>query len=286
MRSPSALATHGEHACFGGRLGFYGRHSEALGLEARFAVFLPARALAGERVPALYALAGLTSNEETFLTKSGALRFAAEHGLAMVASDTSPRGAGIEGEDDDWDFGTGAGFYLDATEPPWSAHYRMGSHVSRELPDWSEAEFPIDPARRGIIGHSMGGHGALVLALGEPGRWQSVSALAPIANPAAVPWGEKAFSRYLGADRSRWAAHDATLLLRAGHVHPGTILVDQGEADQFLSSQLHPEALEQAAQAAGQALTLRRHPGYDHSYWFIQTVIADHLSHHAAILRG
>ena len=280
-----SLITHGEHACFDGRLGFYGRHSEALGLEARFAVFLPARALAGERVPALYALAGLTSNEETFLTKSGALRFAAEHGLAMVASDTSPRGAGIPGEDDDWDFGTGAGFYLDATEAPWSAHYRMGSHVSRELPDWSEAEFPIDPACRGIIGHSMGGHGALVLALGEPGRWQSVSALAPIANPAAVPWGEKAFSRYLGADRARWAAHDATLLLRSGHLHPDTILVDQGEADQFLSSQLHPEALEQAAHAAGQALTLRRHRGYDHSYWFIQTVIADHLSHHAAILQ-
>ena len=200
------------------------------------------------------------------------------------APDTSPRGAGIEGEDEDWDFGTGAGFYLDATEAPWSAHYRMASHVGRELPDWVEAAFPVTPDRRGILGHSMGGHGALVLALREPGRWQSVSALAPIANPAAVPWGEKAFGRYLGDDRARWAPHDATLLLRAGHVHPDRILVDQGESDQFLASQLHPEALEQAAQAAGQALTLRRHRGYDHSYWFIQTVIADHVSHHAAIL--
>ena len=283
--SAAALVTRSEHACFGGRLGFYGRHSAALGLEARFAVFLPPRALAGDRVPALYALAGLTASEETFVTKSGALRFAAEYGLAIVATDTSPRGAGITGEDDDWDFGTGAGFYLDATEPPWSAHYRMGSHVGHELPGWAEAAFPIDASRRGIVGHSMGGHGALVLALGEPERWQSVSAFAPIANPAAVPWGEKAFSRYLGADRTRWAAQDATLLLRAGRTHPGTILVDQGEADQFLSDQLHPDALEQAARSSGQALTLRRHPGYDHSYWFIQSFIADHLSHHAAALR-
>jgi S-formylglutathione hydrolase len=281
-----ALATRSEHACFGGRISFYSRYSEALGLEARFAVFLPAQVLAGHPVPALYALAGLTCTEETFVTKSGALRFAAEQGLAIVAPDTSPRGAGIAGEEEDWDFGTGAGFYLDATEAPWSAHYRMGSHVSRELPGWVEADFPIVPSRRGIIGHSMGGHGALVLALREPERWASVSALAPIVNPGAVPWGEKAFGRYLGADRTRWAAHDASMLLRAGHTHPTTILVDQGEADQFLAAQLHPDALDQAAQSAGQALTLRRHPGYDHSYWFIQTVIADHLSHHAALLNG
>ena len=280
------FTTRSEHGCFDGRIGFYSRPSEALGLEARFAVFLPPRALAGEPVPAIYALAGLTCNDETFVTKSGALRFAAEQGLAIVACDTSPRGAAIAGEDEDWDFGTGAGFYLDATEAPWSAHYRMGSHVSRELPEWAEADFPIVAGRRGILGHSMGGHGALVLALSEPDRWQSVSALAPIANPTAVPWGEKAFRRYLGADRSSWAAHDASLLLRAGHTHPATILVDQGEADQFLSNQLHPEALEQAAREAGQALTLRRHRGYDHSYWFIQSVIADHLSHHAAILNG
>lgn len=286
MSLTNRLTTRSEHACFDGRIGFYHRHSDALGLEARFAVFLPQHALAGERVPALYALAGLTCNEETFVTKSGVLRFAAEHGLAIVACDTSPRGAGITGEDADWDFGTGASFYLDATEAPWSSHYRMASHVSHELPGWAEAEFGVSSDRRGIIGHSMGGHGALVLALRQPERWQSVSALAPIANPAAVPWGERAFTHYLGADRTRWAAQDATLLLRAGHTRPGSILVDQGEADQFLSGQLHPEALEQAAKASGQALTLRRHPGYDHSYWFIQSVIADHLSHHAAILNG
>ena len=279
------LTTRSEHACAGGRIGFYSRHSEALGLEARFALFVPPQAFAGARVPALYALAGLTCNEETFLTKSGAIAHAAEHGLALVASDTSPRGAGIPGEGADWDFGLGAGFYVDATETPWSAHYRMASHVAHELPAWVEAAFPIARDRRGIIGHSMGGHGALVLALREPERWQSVSALAPIANPAAAPWGEKAFGRFLGSDRARWAEHDACLLLRAGRTHSGTILVDQGDADAFLSEQLHPEALEAAAAAAGQALTLRRHSGYDHSYWFIQTVIADHMAHHAAALR-
>ncbi len=279
------LTTRSEHRCFDGRLGFYSRHSEALGLEARFAVFLPARALAGEAVPALYALAGLTCDEQTFVTKSGILRAAAAHELAVVAPDTSPRGAGIAGEDEDWDFGTGAGFYLDATEPPWSAHYRMGSHVSRELPAWAEAEFALAADRRGVIGHSMGGHGALVLALREPERWQSVSALAPIANPAAAPWGEKAFARYLGREHARWAAHDACLLLRAGHTRPENILVDQGEADAYLAEQLRPDALAQAAQHAGQALTLRRHPGYDHSYWFVQSVIAEQVAHHAALLR-
>ncbi len=280
-----SLTTRSEHRCFDGRLGFYSRPSAALGLEARFAVFLPARALAGEAVPALYALAGLTCDEQTFLTKSGGLRAAAAHGLAVVASDTSPRGAGIAGEEEDWDFGTGAGFYLDATEPPWSAHYRMGTHVSRELPAWAEEAFPITADRRGVIGHSMGGHGALVLGLREPERWQSVSALSPIAHPAVVPWGEKAFTRYLGGDRARWAAHDACLLLRAGHTRSDTILIDQGEADQFLAEQLRPDALAQAAEQSGQALTLRRHAGYDHSYWFVQSVIAEQLSHHARLLQ-
>ena len=283
------ITTRLEHACHGGRIGFYEAHSEALGLPARFAVFLPGQvleggALAGQTVPALYALAGLTCNEETFVTKSGVLRHAARHGLAIVAADTSPRGAGIAGEADDWDFGTGAGFYLDATEAPWSAHYRMGSHVAYELPGWVEAQFPIEPARRGIIGHSMGGHGALTLALANPTRWQSVSALAPIANPSAVPWGQKAFSRYLGPDRAAWARHDATLMLRSGRTHPTLILVDQGEADQWLASQLHPEALREAAASAGQRLSLRLHPGYDHSYWFIQSVIEEHAAHHARIL--
>ncbi len=282
----SAITTRSEHACHGGRIGFYQAPSAALGLPARFAAFLPQAALDGAQVAALYALGGLTCNEETFVTKSGILRFAARHNLAVVAPDTSPRGAGIAGEDESWDFGTGAGFYLDATEAPWSNHYRMASHVAYELPGWVEEAFPIEPARRGIVGHSMGGHGALTLALANPTRWQSVSALAPIAHPAAAPWGEKAFSRYLGPDRATWARHDATLLLQAGHTHPTTILVDQGEADQWLAPQLHPEALRAAAEGAGQALNLRMHPGYDHSYWFIQGVIEDHVVHHARILTG
>ena len=255
------------------------------GLEARFGGFLPEGATAAAPCPALYALAGLTCDEQTFVTKSGVLRHAAAHRLAMVFPDTSPRGAGIPGEEADWDFGTGAGFYLDATQAPWSAHYRMDHHVAAELPALVEATFPVG-TRRGITGHSMGGHGALTLALRDPDRWYSVSALSPICHPAAVPWGEKAFGAYLGPDRAGWSAHDATLLLEAGHRHPHEILVDQGEADQFLSGQLRPDYLEQAAAAAGQPLRLRRHLGYDHSYWFIQSMIADHVAHHAAILAG
>jgi S-formylglutathione hydrolase len=283
------METRTEQRCHGGTIGFYSHRSEALGgLDARFGVFIPE---GGTPRPALYALAGLTCDEQTFPTKSGALRYAAAHRLAMVFPDTSPRGAGVPGEDTDWDFGTGAGFYLDATQPPWSTHYRMNSYVNDELPALVERHFPVRPDRRGITGHSMGGHGALTLALRDPARWHSVSALAPICHPADVPWGAKAFPRYLGPDRpdrpgdpAAWARHDATLLLRAGHTHPEAILVDQGEADQFLAEQLRPDALEQAAAGAGQVLTLRRHSGYDHSFWFIQSVIADHLAHHAAIL--
>ena len=278
------MRTLSEQRCHGGTIGFYAHVSEALGgLEARFGVFVPAGAGPATPCPALYALAGLTCDEQTFATKSGALQHAATHRLAMVFPDTSPRGAGIEGEGADWDFGLAAGHYLDATEPPWNAYYRMGSHVATELPALVEATWPVS-GRRGITGHSMGGHGALTLALREPSRWHSVSALAPISHPAAVPWGEKAFSRFLGPDGDRWSAYDATLLLRDGHRHPHEILVDQGEADKFLSEQLRPDALEQAAATAGQPLRLRRHPGYDHSYWFIQTVIADHVAHHARIL--
>ncbi len=271
------------HRCHDGTIGFHSFRSDVLGgLDARFGVFVPE----GEGpFPVLYALAGLTCDETTFATKSGALRFAALHRLMMVFPDTSPRGAGIPGEDDDWNFGTGAGFYLDATEAPWAAHYAMGSLVGSELPALVERCFPADPTRRGVLGHSMGGHGALTLALRDPGRWHSVSALAPICHPTDVPWGHKAFPRYLGHHPAAWARHDATLLLRAGHTHPETILIDQGEADPFLADQLRPEALDAAAASAGQRLALRRHPGHDHSYWFIQSVIADHLAHHAAILR-
>ena len=280
------MQTRSEQRCHGGTIGFYSHVSETLGgLEARFGLFVPAGASAASPCPALYALAGLTCNEETFATKSGVLRLAAEHGLAMVFPDTSPRGADIAGEDADWDFGTGAGFYLDATEAPWSAHYRMGSYVAAELPALIGSRWPVS-GRRGITGHSMGGHGALTLALREPLRWHSVSAFSPICHPADVPWGQKAFPRYLGTDPGGWQRQDATLLLQAGHRHPTEILVDQGEDDQFLSAQLRPEALERAAAAAGQPLRLRRQPGYDHSYWFIQSVVADHLSHHAAILSG
>jgi S-formylglutathione hydrolase len=276
------LSTRSEQRCFGGRMGFYTHRSEATATDMAFAVYLPPQA-AKAPVPALYYLAGLTCTEETFAIKAGAQRLAAEHGLALVACDTSPRGTGMPGEDDSWDFGTGAGFYLDATAEPWSRHYRMASYVNRELPGLVEANFPVRPDRKGIFGHSMGGHGALVSALRHPHLWQSVSAFAPISNPVAVPWGEKAFSSYLGPDRAAWLEWDASLLLAKGR-YPGPFLVDQGLADQFLDSQLRPERLEQAAAQAGQELILRRHEGYDHSYWFIQSFMADHIAHHAGRL--
>lgn len=268
--------------CFGGRLSINSHASDATGTEMRFAVFEPAQAV--ERpMPALYFLAGLTCTEETFMIKAGALRLAAEHGLLLVAPDTSPRGAGLPGEDDDWDFGTGAGFYIDATAEPWSRHYRMASYITRELPMLIETHFAARAGVRGIFGHSMGGHGALVTALRDPASWRSVSALAPIANPSAVPWGQKAFGHYLGPDQTAWAEWDAAALMRR-RPYPGPILVDQGLADQFLETQLHPAALREAAAQSGQALTLREHAGYDHSYWFIQTFVADHIAHHAAAL--
>lgn len=279
----SGIETRSEHACFGGTQGFYSHVSRETGTRMNFAVFQPPQAKRG-KVPALYYLAGLTCTDETFVIKAGAQRLAAELGLMLVACDTSPRGLGYAGEADSWDFGVGAGFYLDATAEPWATGYRMGSYVNLELPEVVEANFPAQPDRRGIFGHSMGGHGALVTALRHPARWQSVSAFAPICNPAAVPWGEKAFSNYLGSDRSRWSDWDASELMSA-KPYPGEILVDQGEADQFLQRELHPEALEAAAKISRQKLTLRRHAGYDHSYWFIQSFIADHLAHHAARLR-
>ncbi len=214
------------------------------------------------------------------MIKAGALRHAADHGLVLVAPDTSPRGLGLPGEDDSWDFGTGAGFYLDAEAEPWRPHYRMYSYVTRELPALIEAGFPVQAGRRGVFGHSMGGHGALVIGLRNSEAYRSVSAFAPICNPVAVPWGEKAFGNYLGPDRSRWAAWDASLLMRQ-RPFPDSILVDQGMKDQFLDGQLRPESLESAAAAVGQKLVLRRHEGYDHSYWFIQSFIADHLAWHA-----
>ncbi len=273
-----------EQRCFGGVQGFYRHDSEAIGLPMRFGVYRPPQAEAGP-VPVLYYLAGLTCTEETFPIKAGAQRIAAELGLMLVSPDTSPRGTGIEGEADDWEFGAGAGFYLDATQAPWSRHYRMHQYVAHELPALVGGRFAADPDRSGILGHSMGGHGALTLALRYPRRFRSVSAFAPIVAPSAVPWGLKAFPRYLGADRAAWLAHDACALV-AGHPHPGTILVDQGLADRFLEVQLQPERFEDACARAGQKLVLRRQPGYDHGYWFIQSFIADHLRHHARELGG
>lgn len=271
-----------EHACFGGVQRFYQHDSSAIGLPMRFSIFLPP-GFEGKALPALFYLAGLTCTEETFAIKGGAQRVAAEEGLVLVMPDTSPRGANIPGEADSWDFGVGAGFYLDATAEPWAKNYRMSSYINSELPALIEANFPARGDKRGIFGHSMGGHGALVAALSRPQFWHSVSAFAPISNPVAVPWGEKAFGNYLGADRQQWERWDASLLM-SRHAHPGLILVDQGLADQFLEGQLHPQALEAAAAVSGQKLELRRHEGYDHSYWFIQSFIDDHLRHHAQML--
>ncbi len=276
--------TRSEQQCFGGTVGFYSHESEATGCAMNFAVYQPPRP-ARQPVPALYYLAGLTCTEETFLIKAGALRVAAELGLMLVTCDTSPRGLDLPDEHADWDFGSGAGFYLDATATPWSAHYRMASYINRELPALIENQFAADTNRRGIFGHSMGGHGALVSALRQPEHWHSVSAFAPICNPMAVPWGEKAFTHYLGTDREQWAAWDASALMQA-RPYPGPILVDQGRADQFLERQLHAEALQRAAEESGQQLTLRMHYGYDHSYYFIQSFVEDHLRHHAQQLFG
>ena len=280
------IDTLSEHRCFGGTQGFYKHESSKIGLPMRFAVYQPPQAALGP-VPVLFYLAGLTCTEETFPIKAGAQRFAAEHGLMLVAPDTSPRSAGIPGEDDDWDFGSGAGFYLDAAEAPWAERYRMESYVVCELYELIQERFPALPGRVGIFGHSMGGHGALTLALKYPERFRSVSAFAPICAPTRCPWGRKAFSGYLGADEAAWRQHDASLLMTAARTpFPGGILIDQGLSDKFLAEQLYPEAFEDACRTADQPLTLRRHEGYDHGYYFISSFIQDHIAHHARQLAG
>lgn len=280
----SDLETLSEHRCFGGVQGFYRHMSESCAGPMRFSVYQPPQAAAGP-VPVLYYLAGLTCTEETFAIKAGAQRLAAELGLMLVAPDTSPREAGIPGEDDDWDFGTGAGFYLDATAAPWSTQYQMFSYVTEELPLLIAGAFPAMADAQGIFGHSMGGHGALVCALKRPGQYRSLSAFAPIAAPTRCPWGQKAFTGYLGPDRAAWAGWDASELIRQG-AFGAPILIDQGTADQFLAEQLHPDVFRQACEAVGQKLTLRMQPGYDHGYYFISTFMADHLRHHAEGLNG
>jgi len=273
------------HPSHGGEQRFYQHASSVIGHTMKFSVYLPPQAAQGQ-VPALVYLAGLTCTEETFPIKAGAQRFAAQWGIALVAPDTSPRSAGVPGESDAWDFGVGAGFYVDATEAPWSTSYRMYSYVRDELRETVLSELPIDASRLGVFGHSMGGHGALVLALRNPEIYRSVSAFAPIAAPTRCPWGEKAFLGYLGADRDRWKDYDASeLVMRPGvRKFAAGILVDQGLGDQFLASQLNPDIFEQACHTAGQPLILRRHPGYDHGYYFISTFIEDHLAHHARSL--
>ena len=273
--SIEVLATH---RTFGGLLSYVRHKSAATGTPMRFTAFVPDGAT---RAPALIFLAGLTCTEENFTTKAGAYRAAAEAGLIVVAPDTSPRGEDVA-DDAAYDLGKGAGFYLDATQAPWSPHFRMESYVTRDLLSAMTAHFPVDAARIGLTGHSMGGHGALTLAMRHPGQFKSVSAFSPIVAASQAPWGEKAFGAYLGPDRSAWTAHDAAALVAAGKAGPfDDILIDQGLADPFYESQLKTHLIEEAAAASDSRLTVRRHAGYDHSYFFIATFIADHIAFHA-----
>ena len=268
--------------CFDGAQAVYRHASEATGTEMEFAIFTPPQAESSPR-PVLTYLSGLTCTWANVTEKGGAQRYAAEHGLILVCPDTSPRGAHLPGEHDSYDFGSGAGFYVDATEPPWSRNYRMYTYVTEELPALIAANFPADRDRQGIFGHSMGGHGALTIAFRNPGRYRSVSAFSPVVAPTRAPWGRKAFLGYLGGDETRWLDHDAChLVAKSGWTSP--ILVDQGMADEFLDTQLKPELLERACADAGVPLTLRRQAGYDHSYYFISTFMGDHIAHHARLL--
>jgi len=268
-----------EHRCFEGSQRFYAHESSECRTEMRFSVFVPPQAQL-RAVPALYYLAGLTCTEETFMIKAGAQRVAAELGLVLIAPDTSPRKARLPGDDAAWDFGLGAGFYVDATQAPWSAHYRMYSYITRELPQIVASLGVRLSDRVGIFGHSMGGHGALICALRNPRQYASVSAFAPIVAPSQCPWGVKAFSGYLGEDRRAWSEYDAAELVSARR-YPQRILIDQGRADKFLIEQLKPELFEAACRKSGTELELHYRDGYDHGYYFIATFVADHLRHHA-----
>jgi S-formylglutathione hydrolase len=279
------LITSSEQRAFGGVQGVYRHPSDETSCEMEFSVFLPPNADKAP-VPVLYYLSGLTCTQENVTTKAGFQRYAAAYGIAVVCPDTSPRGAGFAGEDDAYDFGSGAGFYVDATEPPWSGMYRMYSYVTKELPEVIAANFPIDTSRASIFGHSMGGHGALTIALKNPDAYKSVSAFAPIVAPSQCPWGEKALAGYLGSDRQTWKASDATELIKSGHRMDGTILIDQGTADGFLEDQLKPQLFIDACMDAGQNVDLRLQEGYDHSYYLMASFMEDHVRHHAEALNG
>jgi len=280
-----SLKTIAENRCFGGVQGIYAHDAATTGCPMRFSLYKPPQAAEGP-VPVLWWLSGLTCTEENFTVKAGAQRLAAEHGVMIVAPDTSPRGLWIPGENDSYDFGSGAGFYVDATQAPWAAHYQMYSYVTQELPELVFANFPAKRNAQGIFGHSMGGHGALTIALRNPQTYRSLSAFAPIVAPSQVPWGVKAFTGYLGDDRTVWKDYDASELIKAGARFPATILIDQGAADPFLDEQLRPDLFADACRAAGQPLELRMRDGYDHSYYFIATFIGDHIAHHAKVLSG
>ncbi|SHE40615.1 S-formylglutathione hydrolase [Lampropedia hyalina DSM 16112] len=272
-----------QHASFGGRQEVWQHASATLGVPMKLGVYLPPAALAGQACPVLYWLSGLTCTEQNFITKAGAQQYAAQHGIILVAPDTSPRGEGLA-NDAAYDLGQGAGFYLNATQSPWAAHFRMEDYVVEELPALVAAHFQTT-GRQGIFGHSMGGHGALTLALRHPGRYASVSAFSPIVAPSEVPWGQKAFAAYLGEDRAAWRAHDAVALI-ATATERLPLLVEQGEADEFLATQLQPERLRAACEQAGHPLELNLRPGYDHSYYFIASFIGAHMAHHARWLRS
>lgn len=271
-----------QHLCFGGSQEVWEHASRSTGTPMRVGVYLPPAALAGQRCPVVYWLSGLTCTEQNFITKAGAQQHAAALSLIVVAPDTSPRGEGVP-NDSAYDLGQGAGFYLNATQAPWLTHFRMEDYVVDELPALIESQFPATAARS-LCGHSMGGHGALTLALRHPGRYASVSAFSPIVAPSEVPWGQKAFAAYLGEDRAAWRDHDTTTLI-ANAKQRLPLLVDQGEADEFLATQLQPERLRAACAQAGHPLQLRLHAGYDHSYYFIASFIGEHLAHHAKALK-
>lgn len=277
------LTLNSEYKSFGGKLGFYSHSSATCNSEMRFCVYQPPQA-ESQSLPVVYFLSGLTCTEENFMVKAGAQKYAAEYGLILVAPDTSPRNTGIKGEDDDYDFGTGAGFYVDAIQEPWSSHYKMYSYVVKELPDLIAANFWVKEDKQSIFGHSMGGHGALICAIRNPQKYKSVSAFAPIAAPMQCAWGEKCFTNYLGQNKEIWREYDASELIKQFGFE-GEILIDQGSDDQFLQQQqLLTNIFEKACEEVNQPLNLRYQPGYDHSYYFISTFIEDHIRHHAKAL--